>query len=92
VAVRRLGEIGVDFVLQKLMNMPEGLLLGQQRDIVLAGIVDQLLDLGGVSAAASFGAASFENQRLGLEIENVSMLKPSRLILYSASVRIWIFK
>ena len=47
VTVGRLGEIGVDFVLQKLMNMSEGLLLGQEGDVVLAGVVDQLFDLGG---------------------------------------------
>ena len=45
VAVGRLGEIGIDFILQKLMKVPEGLLLGQDGDVVLAGVLDQLLDL-----------------------------------------------
>src|SRR5271169_214526 len=40
VPVRHLGEIGINFILQKLMKMPEGLLLGQERDVVLAGVLD----------------------------------------------------
>jgi hypothetical protein len=47
VSVRRFGEVGIDFVLQKLMKMSEGLLLGQEGDVVLAGVVDKFLDFGG---------------------------------------------
>ena len=36
-----------DESLQKLMNMPKGLLLGQEGDVVLAGVFDEFLDLGG---------------------------------------------
>ena len=45
--MRHFGDIGINFVLQKLMKMPEGLLLGQEGDVVFPGIVDQFLDLGG---------------------------------------------
>jgi hypothetical protein len=44
VSVRRLGEIGIDFVFQKLMKMSKGLLLGQKRDVVAAGVVDEFFD------------------------------------------------
>ena len=36
VAVRHFGNIGINLVLQKLMDVSEGLLLGQEGDVVLA--------------------------------------------------------
>jgi hypothetical protein len=47
VSVGHFGEVGIDFVLQKLMKMSEGLLFGQESDVVLAGIVDKFLDRAG---------------------------------------------
>src|SRR4029077_3174554 len=66
VPVWRFSEIRINFVLQKLMKMPKGLLLGQKGDVVLAGVFDQFFYLGG-----SKRRVFRRNQRLGLEVEDV---------------------
>ena len=40
VAVRTLGYVGIDFVLQHVVEMSEGLLLGKNGDVEIPGVVD----------------------------------------------------
>src|SRR3984893_2042359 len=71
VPMGRFSEIGIDFVLQKLMKMPKRLLLGQEGYVVLAGVFDKFSYLGG-RERCFLGCDFFRrNQRLGLEVENV---------------------
>ena len=46
VSVGSFSELGINFIFQQLMKMPEGLLLGQKGDVVLVGVVDQLRNFG----------------------------------------------
>jgi hypothetical protein len=56
-AVRSLRQILVELVFEHVMQMAESLLLGQNGDVILAGVGDQLRGLGGVSELPG-GAAS----------------------------------
>ena len=46
VSVGSFSELGINFIFQQLMKMPEGLLLGQKGDAVLVCVVDQLRNFG----------------------------------------------
>src|SRR5580692_3712557 len=56
--------------------MTKGLLLRQERDVVLASVIGQFFNLG-----RSQGRFFRRNQRLGLEIENVFHVEPEQVDL-----------
>ncbi len=74
--MRAFRDVGVNFVLQHMVKMSEGLLLGKNGDVELSGVVDQSVDF--LRRERGFFGGE---QRLAGEIEHVLHVKSEQIHL-----------